>query len=57
MVLVLGMAVEEDVFREDWMGSMFTCNFLSMCVLNTFGFQYFCVSSLVTPATENGSKS
>lgn len=57
MVLVLGMAVEEDVFREDWMGSMFTCNFLSMCVLNTFGFQYFCVSSLVTPATKSASKS
>lgn len=30
---------------EDRMDSVFTCNYLTVCVLNTFVFQYFCVSS------------
>lgn len=33
------------MFREERMGSVFTCKFLTVYVLNTLDLQYFCVSS------------
>lgn len=38
------------------MGSVFTCNFLTVYVLNTFVFQYFCVSSSFGNSCSHGGK-
>lgn len=44
------------MFREDRVGSVLTCSFLTVCVFNTFVFQYFCVSSSFGNSRSHGGR-